>query len=65
MKRNNMRDALARWKSICQEQGWNEASKVALLEELIRKHGLEKELLAHGQEAADLENGVDDMGDAV
>lgn len=44
------------WNILCQEQGWNEQSKIQILEGFISEVGLMSSFFKYAQEVADDEN---------
>ncbi len=45
-----------KWEILCQEQGWNDQSKITILEGFISEVGLMGSFLTYAQEIADGEN---------
>ncbi|VWC80343.1 hypothetical protein BLA39750_01150 [Burkholderia lata] len=45
------------WRNVCNGQGWNEASRIAHLEEYLRGAGLFEGLASYAKQAAEVENG--------
>lgn len=44
------------WEAISAEQGWNEQSKISILENFIKEIGLMGSFVKYAQEVADSEN---------
>ncbi len=48
-----------KWEILCQQQGWNDQSKITILEGFLSEVGLMGSFLTYAQEVADDENNTE------